>query len=141
VEDSAQLRWSGAVRGAIRDIAAEPDDMTRRGGAASRTHGSSAFQKQSARIIESDFFSRQCVGGDGHPVGVGRQFNDPRIYAGQFVVPFKQAQPRLNFSARRTRKKFFRRSGYVWRRKIYSFENELFFTFLLFLTLRQLCPN
>ena len=58
MEDSAQRRWSGAVRGAIRDIAAKPDDMTRRGGAASRTHGSSAFQKQSARISGLDFFSR-----------------------------------------------------------------------------------
>ena len=25
-------------------------------------------------------FSRQCVGVDGHPVGVRRHLNDPRIY-------------------------------------------------------------
>ncbi len=25
-------------------------------------------------------FSRLCVGGDGHPVGVRRHLNDPRIY-------------------------------------------------------------
>lgn len=31
MEDSAQRRWSVAVRCAIRDIAAEPDNMTRRG--------------------------------------------------------------------------------------------------------------
>jgi len=49
------------------------------GGTASRTHGSSAFKKQSARISESDVISRQCVGGDGHPVGVRRHLNDPRI--------------------------------------------------------------
>jgi len=32
VEDSAQRRWSGAVRGAIRDIAAEPDWWISKGG-------------------------------------------------------------------------------------------------------------
>ena len=50
------------------------------GGAASRTHGISPFQKQSARISDSGIFFRQCVGGDGHPVGVRRHLNDPWIY-------------------------------------------------------------
>jgi len=71
---------SGAVIGAARDIAAKPDDMTQRGGAASRTHGRSPFQKQSARMGRSDFFSKQCVGGDGHPVGGKRHLNDPLIH-------------------------------------------------------------
>ena len=44
------------------------------------THGRSLPQKQSARISGLDFFLRQCVGGDGHPVGVRRHLNDPRIY-------------------------------------------------------------
>ena len=94
MEDSAQRRWSGAVRGAIRDIAAEPDDMTRRGGAASRTHGRSPFQTQSARIRDSDIFSRQCVGGDGHPVGVCRNLKDPRIFLKPLVITFKSAELR-----------------------------------------------
>jgi hypothetical protein len=38
------------------------------------------FKKKSARIIESDFFLGQCVGGDGHPAGVRRRLNDTRIF-------------------------------------------------------------
>ena len=93
MEDSAQRRWSGAVRGAIRDHCggAGRNDTAR----VEQLRGHTAdhlFKKQSVRISESDIFSRQCVGGDGHPVGVGRQFNDPRIFRRQFVAPFKQIE-------------------------------------------------
>jgi hypothetical protein len=60
VEDSAQRRWSGAVRGAIRDIAAKPDARCSAGGAASRTHGRLSF-KNNRRGSAIQIFSRGSV--------------------------------------------------------------------------------
>jgi hypothetical protein len=37
-------------------------------------------------------FRRQCVGGDGHPVGVRRHLNDQRIYGMQFVVLLRRSR-------------------------------------------------
>jgi len=60
VEDSAQRRWSGAVRGAIRDIAAKPDARCSAGGAASRTRGKLSF-KNNRRGSAIQIFSRGSV--------------------------------------------------------------------------------
>jgi len=71
---------NGAVRGAIRNIAAKPDYMTQRRWISFADTRQITISKQSARISGSGILSRQCVGGDGHPVGVRRHLNDPQIY-------------------------------------------------------------
>jgi hypothetical protein len=92
VEDSAQRRWNGAVRCAIRDIAAKPDDITRRGWSSFADTRQFNFSKTLDEDQKLSHFTRQCVGGDGHPVGGNRHLNDPCIYERKFVVQFKWAQ-------------------------------------------------
>jgi hypothetical protein len=58
---SAQSRRSGAVRGAIRNIAAKPDYMTRRRWISFADTRQITFSKQSARISGSGILSRHSV--------------------------------------------------------------------------------
>ena len=56
MEYSAQRRWSVAVRGAIRDIAAELDWRLSAGGAASRTHGRLSFKNNRRGSADQAFY-------------------------------------------------------------------------------------
>jgi hypothetical protein len=60
VEDSAQRRWSGAVRGAIRDIAAEPDEDAARVEQL-RGHAADHLFKHNWRGSPDQAFSRGSV--------------------------------------------------------------------------------
>lgn len=61
MEDSAQQRWNGAVRGAIRNIAAKPDDMTRRGWSSFADTRQITFFKNNRRGSAVQTFSRGSV--------------------------------------------------------------------------------
>jgi hypothetical protein len=51
------------------------------------------------RVFSS--FSRQCVGGDVHPVGVRRHLNDPLIFGTRLVVTFSSARAETSFGGGR----------------------------------------
>jgi hypothetical protein len=57
-----------------------------------KTHPTSSIR---TRVFSR--FSRQCVGGDVHPVGVRRHLNDSPIFGTRLVVPFSSARAETRF--------------------------------------------